>query len=112
MRHIMQLDGLGTESPYLSTSESRDAAEHFAYPKGRVWETTAPAAETEGAAHLARQELLQGLRPQASGRYAWHSPHEMLVARTRVEKWSEHLLDFSAVPDNPDLDAKLSRIFA
>ncbi|MBI5610578.1 MAG: hypothetical protein HY902_17010 [Deltaproteobacteria bacterium] len=112
VRHILQLDGLGTESPYLSTTESVDAAEHFANPKCRVWETKAPTAESEGVGHMAKKELLQALRPKGTARYAWPSPHEILVARTRVEKWSEHLLDFATRPDDAALDDTLSRIFA
>lgn len=88
--HILARRGLDT--PYLSASESRDAAAHFA-TGGRVWLTTAARATGKNVRHLSRTELLSHLS-QKKG--TWRSHGERLRALANVKRHAEHLLDFSA----------------
>jgi hypothetical protein len=87
VRHVLQLEGPGTETPFLSTSEEKDYAQEFAGRNGRVWTALAWKAEAAGAAHRPRKELLQLLRSGA-GDAAWPSASERQEARKRVEQWA------------------------
>lgn len=81
----------GHETPFLSTSETREAAAHFA-AGGRVWVTSAARASTADVRHLSRTELLSKLS-QSKG--TWRSHSERLRAVAAVKRHAEHLLDFT-----------------
>lgn len=97
VRHILYLDGYGRETPYLSTTESPEAARHFAHANGAVWRTMVARARRAGVGHRSRKELLQNLRGLGKGDAAWPSAYEVMQARAYVEQWQEHLLDFREV---------------
>lgn len=101
VRHVLYLDGPGRLTPYVSTSESMSAAQHFAGRTGVVWSTTHSKACQQGVAHRPRKELLELLRGKGKGDAAWHSAFEVAQARRYVEEWDEHLFDFRDVPE-PD----------
>lgn len=108
VRHILYLEGFGRETPYLSLSEDRESAEHFA-PRsgGAVWQTQAPEAAGRGVRHISRKELLQTLKSGRAGVATWPSESEVQRARALVERWGEHLYDYSGL----DLDGDaLSRL--
>jgi hypothetical protein len=101
VRHILYLEGFGRETPYLSLSEDRESAEHFApRARGTIWQTQAPEAARSGVRHISRKELLQTLKQGRGGVAAWPSEAELQRARVLVERWGEHLYDYSGL----DLD--------
>lgn len=110
VEHILYLGGRGRETPYSSTSESEDVAEHFAGPRGRVWQTSATRAAAEGARHLPRKQLLENLKGFGRGKAKWNDEFEIAQAARYVEEWSEHLLDWSATSPSAIRDA-VSRAF-
>ena len=113
VRHVLQLDGTGTESPYLSTTEAEQAAAFFAGPRGRVWQTAAPKCEASAVQHRPRKELLQLLRGTGYGDAGWPSAAEVLRAKAFVEQWQEHLLDFRTQPtDDAALRAVVTAVFS
>lgn len=95
VRHILYLEGLGRETPYLSTSEAWEAARHFAGSDGIVWATLSASARKKGVRHWTKKELLGLLKGKGKGKAAWRSAAEVAQACRYVEQWSEHLLDFS-----------------
>lgn len=99
--------GAGRRSPFHSTSESEDSANHFAGHSGRVYRTAAPKAEALGVAHVGQIELKKLLVGKGHGRAAWRSALEVMQARRYVEQWAEHLLDFSNV--DPGDAARVAR---
>jgi hypothetical protein len=99
VEHVLYLGGAGRRSPYQSTSESEGTAQRFAGRNGRVYQTTAPRAEGLGIVHIGQVELKKLLRGKGHGRAAGSSPLLVMQARQYVERWAEHLLDFSAVVD-------------
>ena len=110
VEHILYLGGRGRETPYTSTSESESVADHFAGKSGRVWETTAGAASSEGAKHLARLALLQSLRGFGKGKAKWDDAFEVAQAARYVEEWSEHILDWSGAPP-AQIAASVAKVF-
>lgn len=104
VRHVLYLDGAGRATPYHSTSERREVAEHFATGAGaRVYETSVPRAEELGVSAVSNIELLSLLKGKGHGDAAWPSAFEVLQARKYVEQWSEHLLKFCELPAGADL---------
>jgi hypothetical protein len=91
----MYLEGPGRETPYLSTTEDHDVAEHFSC--GLVWQTMVRIAQAESICHISRSELLQLMKGNGKGRAKWPSAFEVMQARRYVEQWGEHLLDFRHV---------------
>lgn len=109
VRHILFLDGAGRETPYHSTSESRQHAEHFANPGGGVYRTTVAQAREMGIHHISRLDLLDLLKGKGKGDAAWSNALDVLTARRYVEQWQEHLLRFDDSPSTgmADLLARL-----
>lgn len=108
--HILYLGGKGRETPYSSTSESREVAQVFAGSVGQVWKTRVSAAQTRGAKHLPRKQLLQDLRGKGKGKAKWTDAWEVAQAAAYVQLWSEHLLDWSGVSSS-DITSKISATF-
>jgi hypothetical protein len=98
VRHVLYLESFGRPTPYLSTSQSREAAIHFAQPGG-LWRTAVPVANKAGVGHVGNDELLGLLRGRGKGDAAWNDPFEVMRARMLVELHGEHLLDFRGVAD-------------
>ncbi len=98
VRHVLFLEGPGRESPYLSTSEIRECAEHWA-KGGAIWKTHVKISEKNGVNHISKSELLQAMKGNGKGKAKWDDPFEVMQARRYVEQWSEHLLDFRNVTD-------------
>ena len=113
VRHVLYLDGPGRETPYSSTTESRQTAEVFAGNDGREWSTTVGVAKSEGVEHIDRRELLRLLRGHGQGDANWPNPYEVLQARRYVELWQEHLLDFRPLRDQPpaEVAGTVQRVF-
>jgi len=97
VEHILFVGGAGRPTPYHSTSESEDAATHFAGKGGRVYRTSARRAENEGVGHVSRIELIGLLQGKGKGKAKSESAFLVMRARSLVEQWGEHLLDFSNV---------------
>ncbi len=95
--HILYLDGAGRSTPFQSTTESEEVASHFAGRRGRIYQTSAKAAEARAVGHVSRTELIRLLRGKGQGRAKWSSAAEVMQARRYVELWAEHLLDFCRV---------------
>ena len=114
VRHILYLEGYGRTTPYLSTSESKDTASHFAGTTGHVYEGTPRTWPSQNVAHRSRRELLQLLRGKGHGDAKWNSAFEVLRAYQYVEEHLEHLADFSSTTpkDNDDLTSIVSSILA
>jgi hypothetical protein len=100
VRHILYLGGAGRPTPYHSTSESREVAERFAEPKGRVFWTKAERIKAYKAMHVSRVELLGLLQGTGKGDARWHSAFEVMQARKYVEEWSEHLVGYAGFSDS------------
>lgn len=98
VRHIMYFEGAGRETPYLSTSEEFDLAEHFS--NGAVWQTLVRTAKAESVGHISRTELLALMKGNGKGKAKWPNAFEVMQARRYVEQWGEHLLDFREI-ENP-----------
>ena len=113
VRHVLYLEGAGRETPYLSTSEQREVATHFAGPDGRVWKTMLRQVREGGLGHISRRELLGLLKGRGKGRARWKSAFEVAQARRYVEQWYEHLVDFSPLDpiDTPQLREVVDRCF-
>lgn len=112
VRHVLYLDGAGRATPYHSTSERREVAEHFAGDAGaRVYETSVPHAETLGVSAISNIELLSLLKGKGHGDAAWPSAFEVLQARKYVEQWSEHLLKFCDVTGDADLAGIVKKLY-
>ncbi len=108
VRHVLYMEGPGRETPYLSTSELREAAEHFAGRGGRVWSAMLRVLRREGLGHVSRRDLLDLLRGTGKGRAKWHSAFEVAQARRYAEQWHEHLVDFA--PLDPIDEAQLREV--
>jgi hypothetical protein len=100
VRHILYLEGPGRETPYLSASESSEAAEFFAQG-GTVWSTFVKRANENGVRHISNSELLSLMQGNGKGRAKWDDAFEVMQARRYVEQWAEHLLDFKEISE-PD----------
>ncbi|MFM8330219.1 MAG: hypothetical protein ACKN9T_00860 [Candidatus Methylumidiphilus sp.] len=98
VRHIMYFEGLGRETPYLSTSEDYEFAENFS--NGAVWETLVKVAKEASVVDIGQTELLSLMKGNGKGKAKWPNPFEVMQARRYVEQWGEHLLDFREV-ENP-----------
>jgi hypothetical protein len=105
VEHILYLGGHGRKTPFSSTSESEEVAEHFAGPQGQVWKTSSSAATAEGAKHLPRKQLLENLKGFGRGKAKWNDAFEVAQAARYVDEWSEHLLDWSGTPTSTIGDA-------
>lgn len=92
--HILQLDGPGQPSPYLSTTESEDTAAYFANPKGFVLSTSVPVLREAAVRYIGKTELLQLLVGIGKGDARWHSAAEVKRAAHLVEQHAEHLASF------------------
>lgn len=99
VRHILYLEGPGRETPYLSTTESQEVAEHFAGASGLVWQTKVSKFKEVSINHLSKSELLDMMKGNGKGKAKWDSPYEVMQARHYVEQWSEHLLDCRELGD-------------
>lgn len=106
--HLLFLDGQGRATPFTSTTELRKVAAVFAKPSGKVWQTSAQVAQAAGATHITRKDLLHLLKGRGKGRARWNDPIEVAQARAYVQRWSEHLLDWT---DHPDVAAGVSAAF-
>lgn len=106
VRHVLYLEGLGRDTPYLSTSESLDAASHFAGQSGRVWKTGATRLSAAMIKHWSRKDIAQLLQGKGKGRATWPSAFEVAQARRYVEEWREHLADFSEMTELGDDDLR------
>lgn len=105
VRHILYLEGLGRETPYVSTTESRDTAAHFAGTNGQIYTTTAHREEVEFT-YLPRKTLLKMLRGRGQGLAAWSDPFEVTRARQYVEQHAEHLFSFSSCEHVPEQELR------
>ncbi len=94
VRHILQVDGPGQQSPYLSTTESEETATYFAVPKGFVLSTSVSTLKSAEVGYLGKMELLQLLVGKGKGGARWHSAAEVRRAAHLVEQHAEHLADF------------------
>jgi hypothetical protein len=110
VEHVLYLGGRGRKTPSSSTSESEEVAEHFAGARGQVWRTSASAASTAGAKHLARKQLLENLKGFGRGKAKWNDAFEVAQAARYVDEWSEHLLDCSGASAS-DIGDAVARAF-
>jgi hypothetical protein len=108
VRHILYLEGAGRKTPYLSTTELHEIAEHFGGRTGRVWKVMFRRLQDEGLTHISRIELLDLLNGRGKGRATWRSALEVALARRYAEQWYEHLIDFS--PLAPIEDSQLRKV--
>lgn len=106
IRHVLFLESFGRLTPYLSTSQSREAATQFAQPGG-LWSTTVKVANKSSVRHIGNDELLQLMRGRGKGAAAWDDPREVMRARVLVELHGEHLLDFRGITDPAPVVAKI-----
>jgi hypothetical protein len=97
VEHILYLDGPGRPTPFSSTTEDLDIAEHFSGKSGRVWNTDPPTAVEQGAQHIPLDRLLSDLKGSGRGNCRWKDPWEVAQARVYAERWREHLLDWRDV---------------
>mgnify|MGYP000205040389 CR=1 FL=1 len=93
VRHILQVDGPGQQTPFLSTTESEVTARYFALPKGFVLSTTVPVLREAELGYIGKKELLQLLVSRGKGDAKWHSAAEVKRAAQLVEQHAEHLAD-------------------
>ncbi len=107
--HILYLGSYGRATPYTSTTESVDYAEHFA-GDGAVWETLVSTAAERGAKHWPRKTLLENLRGFGRGKAKWTDKWEVAQAALNVARWSEHLLDWSG-SDEADMSKRMTATF-
>ena len=102
VRHILYLEGYGRETPYLSVTETREAAFRFSGTGGTVY-TSQPADWQEvGVKHRSRKELLLLLRKKGKGDAQWNSAFEVLRAHQYVQESQEHLADFRDLSETTD----------
>lgn len=106
IRHVLYLEGPGRETPYLSTSESPEAAMFFAQG-GMVWSTFVKKANDNGVRHISNSELLSQMKGNGKGKAKWDDAFEVMQARRYVEQWSEHLLDFREISEPEETVAKI-----
>lgn len=107
VRHVLFLEGPGRDTPYLSTTEEYEIAEHFAN-NGQVWQTYVKEFRKEGVRHISKSELLRLMKGNGQGKAKWKSAYEVMQARRYVEQWGEHLLDFREVTE---VDVVVDKIF-
>ena len=114
VRHILFLEGKGRETPYASTTEDEEIAKRFAGHDGCVYETKVDTIQKNDAKHISRRELLQLLKGKGKGRANWPSAYEVMRARSLVEEWSEHLVDFTGQKElgQPEVDELVGKIFS
>lgn len=77
VEHILYLGSYGRETPFTSTTESLEAAEHFAGRHGAVWQTTTRRAEAAGAKHWSQAQLVSNLQGFGKGRARWNDRWEV-----------------------------------
>jgi len=114
VRHILFLGGSGRETPYLSTTERRSVAEHFAgRHRGAVWKTNVNDWPGRAVKHFSRSDLSLMLRGKGKGLATWSSAWEVARARVLAEQWAEHLADFRAYSrqSSADLDLAVGTLF-
>lgn len=113
VRHVLYLEGYGRETPYLSASEDRGLASHFAGTNGKTYIAYPKQWPSLGVAHRPRKELLQLLRGHGKGDAEWPSAYEVMRARQYVEEWQEHLADFTTIEDSTphSLRALVDQVF-
>jgi hypothetical protein len=101
------------QSPYLSTTESKEVARRFARNRGQVRQTTVERAKERQIRHISRSELLQLLRGKGKGHGAWNNAYEVMQARKYVEQWLEHLLSFEMLSSltKEDLRRLVDQVF-
>jgi hypothetical protein len=110
VEHILYLDGPGRATPFTSTTEDRDVADHFAGKAGHVWNTDPPSAVAQGATHIPLGRLLSDLKGSGRGECRWKDPWEVAQARVYAERWREHLLNWRDVP-RPDITSRIKATF-
>ena len=110
VEHILYLGSYGRETPFTSTTDSEDAAGHFAGPHGAVSHTDNACAATAGAKHWPKKMLLENLQGFGKGRAKWTDKWQVAQARCSVARWSEHLLDWSDVAA-ADIAARVQSTF-
>jgi hypothetical protein len=84
VRHVLFLEGPGRRTPFLSTSEQYDLAEHFAQA-GAVWKVYVMNAKKKNVKHISNSELLGLMRGNGKGKAKWPEPYEVMQARRYVE---------------------------
>jgi hypothetical protein len=97
VRHILQLDGYGAETPYFSTTEDEDVAARFAGKDGRVWFTSVDRVQGQRLRYISKAELLGLLRGKGKGDAAAARASDVMAARALVEQHAEHLVDFRSM---------------
>ena len=108
--HVMYLGGRGRPTPYSSTTEDEDVADYFAGPSGRTWRVDAGKGKTRGVKHRSHASLVTDLRGYGKGAAKSTDPFLVAQARAYVIRWSEHLLDWSAVSAS-DVAAAVADVF-
>ena len=111
IRHILYLEGLGRETPYLSTSEFQASAQYFADGGGRVYTTNPMTWIGQNVSHIPRTMLNQLLTGKGKGRASWDRASDVRRARELVELHFEHLADFWTITSQADIDAATLVIF-
>lgn len=109
VRHLLQLESMGQDSPYLSASESEEVARHFARDDGWVYRAEVPEWGPHQVRHVPSKELLQLLRG-GHGDAHWHSIAEIFEAACNVKRDFEHLADFGRIePRSTENSAHIAR---
>ncbi len=102
IRHILYLEGMGRETPYLSATEQQDVAKRFAVG-GAIWQTYVKKIKDNGVKHISNSELLKLMKKNGMGKAKWDDAFEVMQARRYAEQWGEHLLDFSEIEKPEDI---------
>jgi hypothetical protein len=110
VEHVLLLGSYGRATPFTSTTEFLDHAEHFA-KDGAVWQTLVAAATAAGGKHWSRKTLLENLRGFGKGKAKWTNKYEVAQAALNVTRWSEHLLDWSNVSPK-SIDSVIKAVFS
>lgn len=97
VEHVLCLGGRGRATQFSSTTELRNVAEYFAGDEGKVYVMRVADATAAGAKHMSRKELLGCLKNFGKGKAKWTDRWEVAQAAQYVARWSEHLIDWSAV---------------
>jgi hypothetical protein len=111
VRHVLYLEGYGRTTPYLSATESKETAGHFA--NGQVYASQPSSWKLLGVEHRSRKELLGLLKGRGKGDAAWNNAFEVLQASNYVELHQEHLADFRSLSNFsvPQLRALVDTVF-
>ncbi|WP_139351673.1 hypothetical protein [Rhodanobacter sp. C06] len=111
IRHILYLEGLGRETPYLSTSELQSTAQYFSRNGGRIYVTNPSMWPSYNVAHIPRTMLNQLLTGKGKGNASWSRASDVRRARELVELHSEHLSDFAKFTSQTDINTATAAIF-